>query len=75
MKTEETVERVVPGTRSWELYGYEHLQRYLFVKEFIKDKNVLDAACGSGYGSYFMATEGNAKSVTGIDISETAIEH
>jgi 2-polyprenyl-3-methyl-5-hydroxy-6-metoxy-1,4-benzoquinol methylase len=75
MKTEETVERVVPDTRSWVLYGYEHLQRYTFIQEFIRNKIILDAACGSGYGSFLLATEGNAKFVVGMDISEEAISY
>jgi len=52
---------------------YEHIQRYAFAGELIKDKKVLDAACGEGYGSAHLAR--NARSVIGVDISESAIGH
>lgn len=51
----------------------EHYHRYLSVEPVIKDKVVLDAACGTGYGSALM-TKG-AKFVYGIDISEEALDY
>ena len=30
---------------------YEHLHRYYFALHFVKNKEVLDLACGEGYGS------------------------
>lgn len=53
--------------------NYEHLHRYRFAKEFVKDKKVLDLACGVGYGSFMLAE--NACGVIGIDIDEVAIRH
>ena len=73
MAQEDTVERVVPGTESWDLYGLEHAQRYEFVASLIQGKRVLDAACGTGYGSNLMVVKGGAKSVLGIDVSEEAL--
>ena len=55
------------------MINYEHLHRYAFAKEFVKDKTVLDLACGEGYGSAMLAEE--AEQVTGIDINECAIKH
>jgi ubiquinone/menaquinone biosynthesis C-methylase UbiE len=55
------------------MMNYEHLHRYAFAKEFVKDKTVLDLACGEGYGSAMLAEE--AEQVTGIDINECAIKH
>ncbi len=49
-----------------------HLNRYAVARPFCQDADVLDAACGEGYGSYLMKTWG-ARSVTGVDISEYAI--
>ena len=49
-----------------------HVGRYLFANEFVKNKVVLDAACGSGYGSYMLSK--TAKSVYGVDISNNALE-
>lgn len=68
---EEIYERVVPGTLSWEMFGYDHIQRYQYFLNELKDKTILDAACGSGYGSFEMASV--AKYVVGIDISDEAI--
>lgn len=57
-------------------WGYrseiEHRHRYNLLGEVVKGKKVLDAACGSGYGTYIIAQ--NAQSATGIDISEEAVE-
>lgn len=57
-----------------ELY-YEHLTRYLFALQFVKDKIVLDAGCGVGYGSFLLSKYGQAKKVIGIDNSQDAIEY
>lgn len=67
-----TGERFVPG-KAVGLIETEHMQRYMAVKDIIADKVVLDAACGAGYGSAYMSCY--AKKVTGIDISEDAIEY
>jgi len=37
------------------IINYEHLHRYAFACEFVKDKVVLDIACGEGYGSTMLA--------------------
>ena len=47
-----------------------HFQRYRFASQFVKDKVVLDAGCGAGYGSWIMATEGGAREVIGIDYAK-----
>ena len=52
---------------------YEHYHRYAFAKRFVVDRNVLDAACGEGYGSNILADI--AKQVTGLDIDEDSITH
>lgn len=51
---------------------YEHWHRYVFAREFVKDKNVLDVACGEGYGSHLLAKE--ARYVTGVDINAESVE-
>ena len=50
---------------------FEHFARYKFARKYIKNKKILDAACGTGYGSYYLAKQ--AGEVHGIDISEEAI--
>ncbi len=52
---------------------YEHWHRYAFAMEFASDKQILDAACGEGYGTNLLA--GIATRVVGVDISAQAIEH
>lgn len=52
---------------------YEHLHRYAFARELVDGLDVLDAACGEGYGSALLASK--ARSVTGVDLSESAIAH
>lgn len=66
-----TGERFIPqNNEDAEIY-IEHYHRYLAVKSFVKDKIVLDAACGAGYGSFILSSE--AQRVIGIDISEEAV--
>lgn len=50
-----------------------HHSRYLFAAARAGGRNVLDLACGTGYGSAILARLG-ARSVTGIDLSEAALE-
>jgi SAM-dependent methyltransferase len=52
---------------------YEHVHRYVLAGEVVAGKRVLDAACGEGYGSHYLA--GQAKHVTGVDISPQSITH
>lgn len=66
-----TGERFVPGAAG-EIW-YEHWHRYHFVAPLVAGRDVLDVACGEGYGSALMAR--SAAYVTGADISPTAIEH
>lgn len=67
-----TGERLVPGKVDLEL-EVEHVNRYIFASDFVKNKKVLDAACGTGYGSALLAE--NADEVFGVDISEEAIAY
>lgn len=52
---------------------YEHLHRYAFVSQFVKDKYVLDLASGEGYGSYLLSNE--ASGVVGVELDEDAVAH
>jgi glycosyltransferase involved in cell wall biosynthesis/SAM-dependent methyltransferase len=65
-----TGERFVVG-RSGEI-EFEHYGRYLFATQFCADKEVLDIACGEGYGSYVLAQA--AKSVVGVDIDRPTVD-
>ena len=50
----------------------EHLHRYLSVLRITENKDVLDIACGEGFGSALMARNG-AASVMGVDIDPDII--
>jgi SAM-dependent methyltransferase len=74
---EYTGERIIPdepecrpGTPIYET----HLNRYRFAAAYAAGKDVLDIACGVGYGSRYLLDHG-AASVTGGDISPDAIEY
>jgi 2-polyprenyl-3-methyl-5-hydroxy-6-metoxy-1,4-benzoquinol methylase len=51
----------------------DHLARYEFSKKFCRGKKVLDASCGSGYGTAMIREVANY--VYGLDVSEDAIEY
>jgi SAM-dependent methyltransferase len=51
----------------------EHLHRYAFARDLAPQKDILDIACGEGYGSYLLAA--HARSVIGVDLSGDVIAH
>ncbi|MDV7394074.1 class I SAM-dependent methyltransferase, partial [Arthrospira platensis SPKY1] len=55
------------------MYAVDHILRYLFLGRWIRGKTVLDAACGTGFGSAILSREG-AISVTGIDHCAEVVE-
>ncbi|PID52806.1 MAG: hypothetical protein CR972_00110 [Candidatus Moraniibacteriota bacterium] len=69
-----TGERMIPEHNIKDKIYLEHVNRYVFASQFVKDKNVLDIACGSGYGSQILHDAG-AKSVCGVDISQETIAY
>ncbi|MDD2823055.1 MAG: glycosyltransferase [Candidatus Daviesbacteria bacterium] len=74
-KLDFTGERLIPEINKGESFYYEHLARYLFASSFVKGKRVLDAGCGSGYGSNILASYGGAAKVTAVDQSSEAINY
>ncbi len=72
--SEFNLERVLPNDERTKFLFQEHVIRYLFASQFVTSKTVLDAACGSGYGSSILLESG-AKKVVGIDNSSEAIEY
>lgn len=61
-------ERMDPLTASAPSF-WEHAYRYRFAARFVRDRRVLDIACGEGYGTAALRRAG-AGSVLGIDISQ-----
>jgi len=48
-----------------------HLSRYVFAINYSSNKNILDIACGTGYGTALLSSV--AKKITGIDINKDSI--
>ena len=69
-----TGERVVPGDMGEYMDVLaEHLARYVFAIDFLQEGDrVLDAACGTGYGSFLLAM--GAHSVLGLDVAQEAVD-
>lgn len=70
-----TGERLIPKLNKGTAFYYEHLARYIFSNQFVKNKIVLDAGCGTGYGSFILSNYGKAKQVIAIDKSAEAIQY
>lgn len=66
-----TGERYVPSIGG--AIALEHLHRYLIARDLVRDKDVLDIACGEGYGSFILADA--AKNVIGVDIDDSTVKH
>jgi len=75
-RAEFTGERVIPGSVEENLFN-EHLARYRFTAQLVRDLGLagrfLDAGCGAGYGTAELAATG--AEVLGIDVSEEAVAH
>ena len=69
MKYQESIPYLTPVTKR---IFKEHVIRYRFASAYVKNKRVLDMACGTGYGSEMLKNAG-ALYVRGVDISEEAI--
>lgn len=50
----------------------EHIHRYQFAAEYVRDKKCLDIACGEGYGSMLLAQ--SAQSVVGGDVDSETVK-
>jgi SAM-dependent methyltransferase len=66
-------ERFVPASMAGELAEAEHLARYRWAAGLVEGRRVLDAACGTAYGSALLRAAG-AASVLGVDIAEAVVE-
>lgn len=68
-----TGERMTPEGAAIETV-WEHVYRYRFALPYVRGKDVLDVACGEGYGTAALAASG-ARSVIGVDVDPIACEH
>jgi SAM-dependent methyltransferase len=62
--------RLIPELESRSLY-IKHLKAYQFMSGDIEEASVLDAGCGDGYGSAYLARF--AKSVIGVDYDKKTV--
>jgi ubiquinone/menaquinone biosynthesis C-methylase UbiE len=67
-----TGERVIPGQVNDDLWS-EHVARYAYARRFAEGRRVLDAGCGTGYGSAELAQ--TAVAMTGLDLAADAIKY
>ena len=51
-----------------------HVHRYMWVQQYLNNLVCLDAGCGAGYGTHFLARNGVNK-IIGVDISKEAIKY
>ncbi len=65
-------ERAAPDDATWAELSAPHVARYLFAGDFVRGKRVLDAGCGTGYGSLLLAAAGAAQ-VLGVDLDANTI--
>lgn len=65
-------ERILPDETSAGILAL-HLKRYRFAEPLCRDRDVLDAACGAGYGSADLARV--ARRVVGVDVDPATIEY
>jgi SAM-dependent methyltransferase len=63
-------ERIIPDETEPGIVAL-HLKRYEFARPYAEGKDVLDAGCGVGYGTAFLAE--TARRAVGVDISRDAI--
>lgn len=68
-----TGEQLIPETASSFAF-WEHVYRYRFATQWVRNQRVLDIACGEGYGAAALLKAG-ATTVIGIDISEKVCAH
>jgi len=65
-------ERFVPERDRGRLIEVEHVVRYRWAAQVAASRSVLDAGCGTGYGSAILAAAG-ASEVIGIDIAAEVV--
>ncbi len=56
-----------------DFFFQEHISRYEFAAQFVNGKKVLDIACGTAYGTAFLA-QYHPRFVVGVDVSHEALQ-
>ena len=68
------MERAIPGDPTWAELSAPHLARYLLAGEYAKNRRVLDAGTGSGYGAHMLKIAG-ASYVEAVDIDPDTVRY
>lgn len=74
-----SLERIYPAETDQDIAESDtirlHIERYRFAGEHLLSGNIADMACGSGYGTYLLASNFSNKisSITGVDVNDEAI--
>lgn len=71
-RPEFTGERYLPWMDNSQL-AYEHLHRYSFAANLVRNRDVLDVGSGEGFGAAILAE--TAKTVTGVDVDAETVRH
>ena len=66
-------ERFAPEEDPGRLIEVEHLSRYTWAAQAAAGRSVLDAGCGTAYGTRLLAAAG-ARHVTGVDLAAAVLE-
>ena len=66
-------ERFAPEEDPGRLIEVEHLSRYTWAAQVAAGRSVLDAGCGTAYGTQLLAAAG-ARCVTGVDLAAAVLE-
>lgn len=66
-----TGERVIPGKTDPDLFN-EHLARYRFAETLASGRRILDAGCGTGYGTALLGQR--AEAACGVDFSYETLD-
>lgn len=67
------LERLVPEEGQGRLIEVEQVSRYLWAAQAAAGRVLLDAGCGTGYGSRLLA-DGGAREVIGVDVARAPLE-
>jgi len=72
LKSIESGERGLPSQYIYDGWYKQMIGRYMYASKFTKDKVVLDACCGVGWGAYMLAS--NAKKIYATDQNADCIK-
>jgi len=71
--TGQSVERAAAAEMAGTLMDSQHRGRYLWAAQFAEGRDILDAGCGTGYGTEILAAAG-ARRAVGMDIAQEALD-